>query len=102
MKFLALFCLLTITLACGGAPEEGATEPAPPETLVAGPGTVAAPDGVEIAYTVSGEGSPALVFIHGWMCDQTFWSAQVEEFSTTNTVITIDLPGHGLPGQRAR
>jgi len=98
MKYLALFGLLSLALACGGPTDESvpiADEPAP---IVAGPGTVAAPDGVSVAYTVSGEGSPALVFIHGWMCDQSFWAAQVEEFSGSNTVITIDLPGHGLSG----
>jgi pimeloyl-ACP methyl ester carboxylesterase len=98
MKYLALFGLLTIALACGGAKDQ--PPPVADETaaLGNGPGTVAAFDGVPIAYTVTGSGSPALVFIHGWMCDQTFWEAQVEEFSTSNTVITIDLPGHGLSG----
>ena len=98
MKYLALFGLLTIALACGGStdqPEQIVDEPAP---IVAGPGTVAAPDGVSVAYTVSGEGAPTLVFIHGWMCDQSFWAAQVEEFSGSNAVVTIDLPGHGLSG----
>ena len=98
MRFMALFGLLSLAVACGGATDEPAPEPATPAALVAGPGTVAAPDGVSIAYTVSGEGSPALIFIHGWMCDQSFWAEQVEEFSTSNTVITIDLPGHGLSG----
>ena len=98
MKYLAIFGLLALTLACGGATDESAPEPAAPAALVAGPGTITAPDGVSIVYTVSGEGSPALVFIHGWMCDQTFWAAQVEEFSQTNTVIMIDLPGHGMSG----
>jgi pimeloyl-ACP methyl ester carboxylesterase len=98
MKYLALFGLLTITLACGGSTDQPTQIADEPASLVVGPGTVAAPDGVEIAYTVSGEGAPAMVFIHGWMCDQGFWAAQVEEFSTTNTVITIDLPGHGLSG----
>jgi pimeloyl-ACP methyl ester carboxylesterase len=98
MKYTALLGMLCVTLACGGATDESAPEPIEPAALAAGPGTIAAPDGIEIAYTVSGEGSPALVFIHGWMCDQTFWSAQVEEFSQTNTVLTIDLPGHGLSG----
>jgi pimeloyl-ACP methyl ester carboxylesterase len=97
MKYLTLCGLLSLALACGGATDGPATI-AEPASLVAGPGTVAASDGVSIAYTVSGAGSPALVFIHGWMCDQTFWAAQVEEFSTSNTVITIDLPGHGLSG----
>jgi len=98
MKYLALFGLLSLALACGGATDQPAPAAAERAPLVAGPGTIAAPDGVEIAYTVSGEGSPALVFIHGWMCDQTFWAAQVKEFSGSNTVITIDLPGHGLSG----
>jgi len=98
MKYTALLGMLCVTLACGGATDESAPEPIELAALVAGPGTIAAPDGIEIAYTVSGEGSPALVFIHGWMCDQTFWSEQVEEFSKSNTVITIDLPGHGLSG----
>jgi pimeloyl-ACP methyl ester carboxylesterase len=98
MKYLALLGLLSFALACGGPTDESvpvADEPAP---IVAGPGTIAASDGVAIAYTVSGAGSPTLVFIHGWMCDQTFWAAQVDAFGSTNTVITIDLPGHGLSG----
>lgn len=98
MKYLALFGLLSLALACGGATDQPAPAAAERVPLVAGPGTLAAPDGVSIAYTVSGEGSPALVFIHGWMCDQSFWAAQVEAFSHSNTVITIDLPGHGLSG----
>jgi pimeloyl-ACP methyl ester carboxylesterase len=98
MKYLALLGLLTVTLACGGTGEKPPPIADEPETLAEGPGTVAAPDGVPIAYTVSGSGSPALVFVHGWMCDQTFWKAQVEEFRLANTVVTIDLPGHGLSG----
>jgi len=97
MRSVSVLSVLIFALACGGATDELAPidDPSP---LVAGPATVAASDGVEIAYTVSGAGSPALVFIHGWMCDQTFWAAQVEEFSQTNTVLTIDLPGHGMSG----
>jgi pimeloyl-ACP methyl ester carboxylesterase len=89
--FLALFALV---LSCGEAVEE----PPTPAQFTSGPAEVAAPDGVSIAHTVSGSGSPSLVFIHGWMCDQTFWSAQVEEFRRSNTVVTIDLAGQGLSG----
>jgi pimeloyl-ACP methyl ester carboxylesterase len=98
VKYTAKIVLLALSLACGGTSEQ------PPPffddslQLTEGPGTVTAADGVEIAYTISGHGPPALVFIHGWMGDQSFWKAQVEEFSTTNTVVTIDLPGHGLSG----
>ena len=98
MKYLALFCLLSFTLGCGNATDEPAPIADEPAPIVAGPGTIAAPDGVSIAYSVSGEGSPALVFIHGWMCDQTFWAAQVDAFGSTNTVVTVDLAGHGLSG----
>jgi len=98
MKYVALLGMLCVAIACGSANDEPAPVADEPAPLVAGPGTVSASDGVSVAYTVSGAGSPALVFIHGWMCDQSFWSAQVEEFSQTNRVLTIDLPGHGLSG----
>jgi len=98
MRSVLVLSILIFALACGGAHDQPAPEPAAPAALVAGPGTIAAPDGVSIAYTVSGEGSPALVFIHGWMCDQTFWSAQVDAFASTNTVVTVDIAGHGLSG----
>jgi pimeloyl-ACP methyl ester carboxylesterase len=55
-------------------------------------------DGVEISYSVYGEGSPALVFVHGWSCDQTYWKYQVPEFSKRYTVVTIDYAGHGQSG----
>ena len=98
MKHIATVVPILVLLACGGAEEV-----APPVThetshSIAGPGVVAATDGTTIAYTVYGDGSPALVFVHGWMCDQSYWSEQIEPFSTSNTVVTIDLPGHGQSG----
>lgn len=55
-------------------------------------------DGVEISYSVYGEGSPTLVFVHGWSCDQSYWKYQVPEFSKRYTVVTIDYAGHGKSG----
>lgn len=60
---------------------------------------VAAADGVPIHYSVAGKGDPALVFVHCWTCNRTFWENQVAEFSKTNRVVTVDLPGHGESGQ---
>lgn len=60
---------------------------------------VTAADGVAIHYSVQGKGEPALVFIHCWACNRHFWDNQVAEFSKTNRVVTIDLPGHGESGQ---
>jgi len=55
-------------------------------------------DGIPIHYSVTGKGEPALVFIHCWGCRGSFWENQVAEFSKTNRVVTIDLPGHGESG----
>ena len=60
---------------------------------------VEAADGVPIHYSVTGKGDPALVFIHCWTCNRSFWDNQVAEFSKTNRVVAIDLPGHGESGQ---
>jgi pimeloyl-ACP methyl ester carboxylesterase len=62
-------------------------------------GVVAAADGVPIHYSVTGKGEPALVFIHCGGCNRNVWENQVAEFSKTNRVVTIDLPGHGESGQ---
>ena len=59
---------------------------------------VPASDGVPIHYSVTGKGEPALVFIHCGGCNRNVWENQVAEFSKTNRVVTIDLPGHGESG----
>ena len=55
-------------------------------------------DGTEIVYTAAGSAEPALVFIHGWSCDKSYWKMQVEKFSPHYKVVTIDLAGHGESG----
>ena len=65
--------------------------------------SVESQDGVTIRYEVNGSGEPALVFVHGWLCDRTYWREQVEHFATTHKVITLDLAGHGQSdGDRSR
>jgi len=59
---------------------------------------VNASDGIPIHYSVAGKGEPALVFIHCWGCNRNFWDNQVAEFSKTNRVVTINMPGHGESG----
>jgi pimeloyl-ACP methyl ester carboxylesterase len=59
---------------------------------------VSAPDGVTIAYHIEGRGSPALVFIHGWSCDRTYWRNQLGDFARSHTVVAVDLAGHGESG----
>ncbi len=62
------------------------------------PGKVESSDGVEIAFETKGSGDIALVFIHGWSCDKSYWSNQVNELSKNYKVVTIDLAGHGESG----
>jgi pimeloyl-ACP methyl ester carboxylesterase len=52
-------------------------------------------DGVSISYQVQGQGEPALIFIHGWCCDRTYWEAQLRHFAQKYKVVAIDLAGHG-------
>ena len=61
-------------------------------------GVTAAQDGVQIHYESGGSGPPALVFIHGWNCDRSYWSAQLPVFAATHQVVAIDLAGHGESG----
>jgi sigma-B regulation protein RsbQ len=51
-------------------------------------------EGLKVHYSVQGTG-PAVLFVHGWTCDETSWRLQVPYFSRVTRVITVDLPGHG-------
>lgn len=50
---------------------------------------------VRLVYDVSGSGDPALVFLHPWSGNRSFFDPQVEAFSATHRCIAIDLRGHG-------
>jgi pimeloyl-ACP methyl ester carboxylesterase len=52
-------------------------------------------DHVKVHYTNYGKGDIALLFVHGWACDETVWSEQAPALAEKIRVITIDLPGHG-------
>jgi pimeloyl-ACP methyl ester carboxylesterase len=56
-------------------------------------------DGVRIAYEVHGEGSPTLVFVHGWSCNRHYWAGQLDQLSTQYKVVAVDLGGHGESGR---
>jgi pimeloyl-ACP methyl ester carboxylesterase len=61
---------------------------------VARPSLAANVDGANVHWTSTGSG-PAIIFVHGWTCDETSWDHQVPVFSQRYRVITLDLPGHG-------
>lgn len=56
-------------------------------------------DGVRIEYRINGtRNDTVMVFIHEWLCNQTYWKNQVQYFSKNYRVVTLDLAGHGLSG----
>lgn len=52
-------------------------------------------NGVKLAFEQQGEGDPAIVFIHGWCCDRSFFQPQMDYFSRNHRVISVDRRGHG-------
>jgi pimeloyl-ACP methyl ester carboxylesterase len=56
--------------------------------------------GAGMHVNVAGTGQPAVVFVHGFACDSTDWTAQLDSLAARMTVVSCDLGSHGLsPGQ---
>lgn len=55
-------------------------------------------DGIPIAFDVDGESERALVFVHGWSCDRSYWAAQMRHLNARYRVVAVDLAGHGESG----
>jgi pimeloyl-ACP methyl ester carboxylesterase len=64
--------------------------------------TVVSVDGSSISYDIAGDGPTALVFVHGWSCNRTYFDAQVADFVTDHRVVRLDLAGHGTSGMERR
>jgi pimeloyl-ACP methyl ester carboxylesterase len=94
--YLALAFGLILTLAVPACRTDQTSKGARGTEMITD--SVPSADGVMITYDVRGEGTPALVFVHCWSCDRSYWSSQVDEFAKTHTVVTLDLAGHGQSG----
>ena len=81
MKWLALVLLAVPGLAFAGSAGDNTSHFAPF-------------DGVKVHYESYGAGKEAVVFIHGWTCDLTFWRGQAPVYRNRRSLL-IDLPGHG-------
>jgi len=55
-------------------------------------------DGSRVHYESYGKGQEAVVFIHGWTCDLTFWRGQAPVYEKRRALL-VDLPGHGQSGK---
>jgi pimeloyl-ACP methyl ester carboxylesterase len=51
-------------------------------------------DGSRVHYESYGKGRDAVIFIHGWTCDLTFWRGQTPIYESRRALL-VDLPGHG-------
>jgi pimeloyl-ACP methyl ester carboxylesterase len=55
-----------------------------------------------IHHVVTGNGRPAVVFVHGFGCALSDWDAQVAHLSARHQTVAVDLRGHGAsPGTAA-
>ena len=70
----------------------------PPDAIANAPSRFAKIKEMRVHYKSLGDGTTALVFVHGWTCDESSWRYQVPFFKKNYRVITLDLPGHGKSG----
>ncbi len=89
--------VLVAALAGAGSSRAAGPPPAPLDASVA-----SAFDGVSIHYRVEGSGTPAIILIHCWMCDSSFWASTVPALASRYRVVTLDLPGHGASGSNRK
>jgi pimeloyl-ACP methyl ester carboxylesterase len=86
-RFIML--LTAVVLSCTATAQK-ATFPAP--------NYATAKDGTSIFYITSEKKDIALVFVHGWTCDHTYWRKQLDHFAKDYQVVALDLAGHGKSG----
>lgn len=93
MPKLLRFCLIAlfVCLALALPQPQQAREVKPPKP----DDRFAKLDAMRVHYQNYGNGKEALVFIHGWTCNLTFWKANIPAFVDQTRVIAIDLSGHG-------
>jgi pimeloyl-ACP methyl ester carboxylesterase len=69
--------------------------PAQIDALDRVPSRFATYQNLKIHYKNLGVGRSAIVFVHGWACDLTVWSRQIEPLDGRVRLLVLDLPGHG-------
>lgn len=52
-------------------------------------------NGTRLAYEEMGVGNRSLVFVHGWTCNHSHFSPQMDAFRQNYHVVAVDLRGHG-------
>lgn len=52
-------------------------------------------DGQNIHYKESGQGTPSILFVHGWLGNAEWWNSQQEYFREKYHIVQMSLAGHG-------
>jgi pimeloyl-ACP methyl ester carboxylesterase len=52
-------------------------------------------NGMKLSYTETNGSKPAIILLHGWTCNRTFWNKQLELFTDKRKAVAIDFRGHG-------
>ena len=65
-------------------------------------GVVTSRDDIPLAFEAHGAGAPAVVLVHGWSCDRSYWNGQVGPLAARYRTVAVDLAGHGESGSGRR
>jgi pimeloyl-ACP methyl ester carboxylesterase len=95
LYIIPLAVLVCYASSCKQAEKAADEKGAEPAIIV---DTAISADDVPISYEVRGTGEPALIFVHGWCCDRSYWNEQLPHFAQKYKVISVDLAGHGESG----
>jgi sigma-B regulation protein RsbQ len=95
---LALLLAPVLALVSAALPACGNLPLIPAQPADHWSGEVASFDGLPLAVEARGRGTPALVFVHGWMCRASYWEPQLAAFAPSHRVVALDLAGHGASG----
>lgn len=90
--------VLILTTACRVESPTGDTGKAARDRgRTAGQHVWTTPDGNSIPYEIGGnlDADVTVVMVHCWMCNRSFWDAQLPALAESYRTITLDLPGHG-------
>jgi pimeloyl-ACP methyl ester carboxylesterase len=92
-------CLACVACSRSAAPHAASAAGSAPQVPQSSPLSTDSADGVPIEYQVYGHGEPAVVLIHGWSCNSTYWREQLPDLQSRYTTVTLDLAGHGTSGR---
>src|SRR5688500_11465581 len=56
----------------------------------------------KISYLISGKGTNAFVFVHGWGGTKELWTSQIKALEGDYRILALDLPGHGKSSKPAK